>query len=31
MEGVLLAALGGALGSVARYKMSGWMLLGGEA
>jgi CrcB protein len=26
MKGILLVALGGALGSVARYKMSGWVL-----
>jgi fluoride exporter len=26
MKGILLVALGGALGSVARYKISGWVL-----
>jgi CrcB protein len=26
MKGILLVALGGALGSVARYKLSGWVL-----
>ena len=26
MKGILLVALGGALGSVARYKLSGWIL-----